>query len=87
MVRLEPGDVQAIGNVVRRPSSALEPVTDPLRHRDKPDGPLSSTPRDCIAHLQQFKASGCRRITFRISTMRDPMAQLRRVVEEVLPFV
>ena len=44
-------------------------------------------PRDCIAQLQQFKASGCRRITFRISTMRDPMAQLRRVVEEVLPFV
>jgi alkanesulfonate monooxygenase SsuD/methylene tetrahydromethanopterin reductase-like flavin-dependent oxidoreductase (luciferase family) len=44
-------------------------------------------PGDCIAHLQQFKASGCRRITFRISTMRDPMAQLRRVTEEVLPFV
>jgi alkanesulfonate monooxygenase SsuD/methylene tetrahydromethanopterin reductase-like flavin-dependent oxidoreductase (luciferase family) len=44
-------------------------------------------PGDCIAHLQQFKASGCRRITFRISTMRDPLAQLRRVTEEVLPFV
>jgi alkanesulfonate monooxygenase SsuD/methylene tetrahydromethanopterin reductase-like flavin-dependent oxidoreductase (luciferase family) len=44
-------------------------------------------PGDCIAHLQQFKASGCRRITFRISTMRDPMAQLRRVTEEVLPFI
>jgi alkanesulfonate monooxygenase SsuD/methylene tetrahydromethanopterin reductase-like flavin-dependent oxidoreductase (luciferase family) len=44
-------------------------------------------PRDCIAHLKQFKALGCRRITFRLSTMRDPMAQLRRVVEEVLPFV
>jgi alkanesulfonate monooxygenase SsuD/methylene tetrahydromethanopterin reductase-like flavin-dependent oxidoreductase (luciferase family) len=44
-------------------------------------------PRDCIAHLQQFKASGCRRITFRISTMGRPMAQLRRVAEEVLPFV
>jgi alkanesulfonate monooxygenase SsuD/methylene tetrahydromethanopterin reductase-like flavin-dependent oxidoreductase (luciferase family) len=45
------------------------------------------TPRDCIADLQQFKTSGCRRITFRISTMGDPMAQLRRVVDEVLPFV
>jgi len=45
------------------------------------------TPRDCIAHLRQFKACGCRRITFRISTMGDPMAQLRRVTEEVLPFV
>jgi alkanesulfonate monooxygenase SsuD/methylene tetrahydromethanopterin reductase-like flavin-dependent oxidoreductase (luciferase family) len=44
-------------------------------------------PRDCIAQLAQFKASGCQRITFRISTMGDPMAQLRRVVEEVLPYV
>ena len=30
---------------------------------------------------QQFKASGCRRITFRISTMGDPMEQFRRVAE------
>ena len=45
------------------------------------------SPRDCIAHLKQFKESGCRRVTFRISTMRDPMTQFRRVVEEVLPFV
>jgi alkanesulfonate monooxygenase SsuD/methylene tetrahydromethanopterin reductase-like flavin-dependent oxidoreductase (luciferase family) len=45
------------------------------------------SPRDCIEHLKQFKASGCRRITFRISTMGDPMRQLRRVAEEVLPFV
>ena len=44
-------------------------------------------PRDCIAHLQRYAASGCRRITFRISTMGDPMAQLRRLVEEVLPYV
>ena len=44
-------------------------------------------PRDCIAHLQRYAACGCRRITFRISTMGDPMAQLRRLVEEVLPFV
>jgi alkanesulfonate monooxygenase SsuD/methylene tetrahydromethanopterin reductase-like flavin-dependent oxidoreductase (luciferase family) len=45
------------------------------------------TPRECIAHLKQFAACGCRRITFRISTMGDPLAQLRRVTEEVLPFV
>jgi alkanesulfonate monooxygenase SsuD/methylene tetrahydromethanopterin reductase-like flavin-dependent oxidoreductase (luciferase family) len=45
------------------------------------------SPRDCIAQLKQFKDSGCRRVTFRISTMGDPMAQLRRVTEEVLPFV
>jgi hypothetical protein len=44
-------------------------------------------PRDCIARLQRYAASGCRRITFRISTMGDPMAQLRRLVEEVLPYV
>jgi hypothetical protein len=40
-----------------------------------------------IAHLQRYAACGCRRITFRISTMGDPMAQLRRLVEEVLPYV
>ena len=45
------------------------------------------SPRDCIEHLKTYKASGCRRVTFRISTMRDPMAQFRRVVDEVLPFV
>jgi alkanesulfonate monooxygenase SsuD/methylene tetrahydromethanopterin reductase-like flavin-dependent oxidoreductase (luciferase family) len=45
------------------------------------------TPRDCIEHLKRYKANGCRRVTFRISTMGDPMAQLRRVTEEVLPFV
>jgi hypothetical protein len=37
--------------------------------------------------LNASTASGCRRITFRISTMGDPMAQFRRVVEEVLPHV
>jgi alkanesulfonate monooxygenase SsuD/methylene tetrahydromethanopterin reductase-like flavin-dependent oxidoreductase (luciferase family) len=44
-------------------------------------------PANCIADLKRFQASGCRRITFRLSTMHDPMRQLRRVVEEVLPFV
>jgi alkanesulfonate monooxygenase SsuD/methylene tetrahydromethanopterin reductase-like flavin-dependent oxidoreductase (luciferase family) len=45
------------------------------------------TPPDCIAHIRQFRACGCRRITFRISTMGDPMRQLRRLTEEVLPYV
>jgi hypothetical protein len=45
------------------------------------------SPRDCIEHLKQYKDAGCNRVTFRISTMGDPMAQLKRVVEEVLPFV
>jgi alkanesulfonate monooxygenase SsuD/methylene tetrahydromethanopterin reductase-like flavin-dependent oxidoreductase (luciferase family) len=45
------------------------------------------SPRDCIEQLRRYSAAGCRRITFRLSTMGDPMRQLRRVVEEVLPFV
>jgi len=45
------------------------------------------SPRDCIAQLEQYKASGCRRITFRISTMGDAMLQLRRLTEKVLPYV
>jgi alkanesulfonate monooxygenase SsuD/methylene tetrahydromethanopterin reductase-like flavin-dependent oxidoreductase (luciferase family) len=45
------------------------------------------SPRDCIEQLRKFKDSGCRRVTFRISTMGDPMLQLRRTVEDVLPFV
>src|SRR6266508_1645992 len=45
------------------------------------------SPRECVEHIKRFKASGCRRITFRISTMGDPMQQFRRVVEDVLPYV
>jgi alkanesulfonate monooxygenase SsuD/methylene tetrahydromethanopterin reductase-like flavin-dependent oxidoreductase (luciferase family) len=44
-------------------------------------------PRDCIEDLARFAAYGCRRITFRISSMRDPIEQLRRLVAEVLPYV
>jgi alkanesulfonate monooxygenase SsuD/methylene tetrahydromethanopterin reductase-like flavin-dependent oxidoreductase (luciferase family) len=45
------------------------------------------SPRDCIEQIKRYKASGCRRITFRISTMGDQMAQFRRVTEDVLPYV
>lgn len=45
------------------------------------------SPRDCVEHIKRFKPSGCRRITFRISTMGDPMQQFRRLVEDVLPYV
>jgi alkanesulfonate monooxygenase SsuD/methylene tetrahydromethanopterin reductase-like flavin-dependent oxidoreductase (luciferase family) len=45
------------------------------------------SPRECTEHIKRFKASGCRRITFRISTMGDPMEQFRRLVEDVLPYV
>jgi hypothetical protein len=45
------------------------------------------SPRECVEHIKRFKASGCRRITFRISTMGDPMAQFQRLVEDVLPYV
>jgi hypothetical protein len=51
-------------------------------------GQTGSTPGS-LADLRppRYAAAGCRRITFGISTMGDPMAQLRRLVEEVLPFV
>lgn len=45
------------------------------------------TPADCIAGIRRYIGCGCNRMTFRISTMGDPMAQFRRVVEEVLPYV
>ena len=45
------------------------------------------SPRDCIADINQYKASGCNRITFRISTMGDPRHQFRRLAEEVLPYI
>src|SRR5438552_3848750 len=45
------------------------------------------SPRECVEQIKGYKASGCRRITFRISTMGDQMAQFRRVIEDVLPYV
>lgn len=45
------------------------------------------SPRDCIADIRRYRDCGARRITFRISTMGDPMRQLKRLAEEVLPYV
>jgi alkanesulfonate monooxygenase SsuD/methylene tetrahydromethanopterin reductase-like flavin-dependent oxidoreductase (luciferase family) len=45
------------------------------------------SPRQCVEHIKEFKAAGCRRITFRICTMGDAMEQFRRLVEDVLPYV
>lgn len=45
------------------------------------------SPRDCIEQLRQFRDCGVKRITVRISTMGDASEQLRRVTEDVLPFV
>jgi alkanesulfonate monooxygenase SsuD/methylene tetrahydromethanopterin reductase-like flavin-dependent oxidoreductase (luciferase family) len=45
------------------------------------------SPKDCIADIRRYADCGCRRITFRISTMGDPLRQLRRLAEEVLPHV
>jgi alkanesulfonate monooxygenase SsuD/methylene tetrahydromethanopterin reductase-like flavin-dependent oxidoreductase (luciferase family) len=45
------------------------------------------TPRDCIAQLRQFRDAGVRRVAVRVSTMGNAEQQLRRVTEEVLPFV
>ena len=70
------------------PSVSSISITAPITASERLEAWLTyGTPRDCIAHLKSFKDSGCSRITFRISTMGDPMAQLRRVTEEVLPYV
>ena len=45
------------------------------------------SPGECIKQLRRFRDCGVRRITVRISTMGDAREQLRRVTEEVLPFV
>ena len=56
--------------------------------RERLEGWLTyGSPKRCIEDLKKWKDVGARRITFRISTMGDPMQQLRRVAEEVLPFV
>ena len=45
------------------------------------------SPRDCIEDLRRYRGTGCQRITLRLSTMGDPLEQLRRLSEEVLPYV
>ena len=56
--------------------------------RERLEGWLTyGSPQRCIDDLKRWKDAGARRITFRISTMGDPMQQLKRVAEEVLPFV
>lgn len=56
--------------------------------RERIEGWLTyGSPKQCIEDLKKWKAAGCKRLTFRISTMGDPLQQLKRVTEEVLPFV
>ena len=45
------------------------------------------SPQDCIADIKRYRACGCNRMTFRISTMGDPMHQLERLARDVLPYV
>ncbi|MFK4583759.1 LLM class flavin-dependent oxidoreductase [Bradyrhizobium ottawaense] len=45
------------------------------------------SPKQCIEDLRRYRGTGCKRITFRISTMGDPLAQIKRLTEEVLPYV
>jgi alkanesulfonate monooxygenase SsuD/methylene tetrahydromethanopterin reductase-like flavin-dependent oxidoreductase (luciferase family) len=47
-------------------------------------GPIG-TPAQCAAWIARFAGSGCQGFTFRLATMGDAMAQLRRLTEEVLP--
>lgn len=44
-------------------------------------------PAEVTARIRGFIGSGCKRITFRLATMGDAMAQFRRFTEEVLPYV
>jgi alkanesulfonate monooxygenase SsuD/methylene tetrahydromethanopterin reductase-like flavin-dependent oxidoreductase (luciferase family) len=44
-------------------------------------------PADCIAALRGFVGSGCDHITLRLATTGDAITQIRRLTEEVLPFV
>jgi alkanesulfonate monooxygenase SsuD/methylene tetrahydromethanopterin reductase-like flavin-dependent oxidoreductase (luciferase family) len=56
--------------------------------RERLEGWLTyGSPRDCIADIQRYRDCGARRMTFRISTMGDPLHQLKRLSEEVLPYV
>ncbi|MGE0630372.1 MAG: LLM class flavin-dependent oxidoreductase [Hyphomicrobiaceae bacterium] len=56
--------------------------------RERLEGWLTyGPPQRCIEDLKRWKAAGCNRITFRLSTMGDQLAQLKRLTEEVLPYV
>ena len=45
------------------------------------------SPRDCIEGLRQFRGSGARRITLRLSTENREAEQFDKLVNEVLPYV
>jgi hypothetical protein len=49
-------------------------------------GPIG-TPEACATWIRRFAGIGCQGFTFRLATMGDAMAQLRRLTEEVLPNV
>ncbi len=56
--------------------------------RERLEGWLTyGPPQRCIDDLKRWKDVGCKRITFRISTMGDPMEQMKRITEAVLPYV
>src|SRR5207247_11414456 len=42
------------------------------------------SPRECVEHIKGFKATGCRRLTFVISTMDVPMEHFRCLVDDGL---
>jgi alkanesulfonate monooxygenase SsuD/methylene tetrahydromethanopterin reductase-like flavin-dependent oxidoreductase (luciferase family) len=44
-------------------------------------------PKACIDNIRSFLGTGCRRITFRLATTGDALAQFQRLTREVLPFV
>jgi alkanesulfonate monooxygenase SsuD/methylene tetrahydromethanopterin reductase-like flavin-dependent oxidoreductase (luciferase family) len=87
--------VTAVLNIQDEPDAA---VTDAKRYLDlyyganysverlHAWGPLG-TPSHCAAWIRRFLGTGCEGFTFRLATMGDAAAQLRRLTEEVLPLV
>jgi len=44
-------------------------------------------PAECIEALRAWRGSGANRIAFRLCSTEDPVGQLARLAEEVLPYV
>ena len=95
MDRFAANIVTAVLNIQDEPDAA---VTDAKRYLDlyyganysverlHAWGPLG-TPSHCATWIRRFLGTGCEGFTFRLATMGDAAAQLRRLTEEVLPLV
>lgn len=89
-------DPERLDNVLYHPINVATnrdaAVTEAKRFMASYGGRLSpwagyGSARECIDQLRQFRAAGCRNVALRPSTMGDPMLQLRRLLDDVLPYV